>query len=449
MSLGRLVSHIAVIAAIAFVTTVAWSAPTSPQPTDPGVQKATFSKDIAPILFSNCVSCHRAGEVAPFTLMSFRDAKKHAKQIAQVTKSKTMPPWKAEAGYGEFVGERRLTAGQIELIDAWVKQGAPEGDASQTPPLPKFVEGWQLGEPDMVVKMSVPFTIAPEAKDVYRWFVLPVDLPEDKYVQAVEFRPSNRKIVHHSLFFLDSSGAARELDGKDGQPGWSRPGGPGFTPTGGLGGWSPGVMVRRLPEDVGRPMKKGSDIVLQMHFHPSGKVEHEQSTIGLYFAKKPTDKLLISFPKGSRQINIAPGDNNYRINESLVVPAEVTLQGIIPHAHLLCRDIKVDATFPDGHKQPLIWIKDWDWDWQEQYQYKQPIRIPSGTRLDMQFTYDNSAANLHNPSNPPQQVVWGEQTNNEMCLVFFQIVADRQQVQAMSQFMRQFLGRRAKAAGAE
>lgn len=176
--------------------------------------------------------------------------------------------------------------------------------------MPKFAGGadgaWELGEPDLVVKMPKPFTVRAEGRDEFRSFVIPLDeklLAEDKYVTAVDFRPSNRKVVHHALIFLDSSGKARELDGQDGQPGWGRgAGGLGFTPSGGLGGWSPGVTPRPLPDDIGRPVRKGSDVVLQMHFHPSGKPEVEQSTLALYFTKKPPRNVTVSFPKASRRL---------------------------------------------------------------------------------------------------------------------------------------------------
>lgn len=384
----------------------------------------TFTKDVAPILYANCVSCHRPGEVAPFPLIDYKDAAKRADQLAEVTQDRQMPPWKAEPGHGEFQHERRLTDEQIATIRAWADAGAPEGDKAALPPAPRFVEGWALGEPDLVVEMPQEFTLRAEGPDVFRWFVLPVKLPEDKYVRAVEFRPSNRKIVHHALLFLDKSGKAAELDARTPEIGYEKMGGPGFTPGGGLGGWAPGVSPQDLPEGVARLMPAGSDLIIQTHFHPTGKPETERSRVGLYFAKKEPEKLLAVFPSAARPLDIPAGKKDHRITNEFTVPLDTTLFGIIPHAHLLCKSIKVTATPPGGEERPLIWVKDWDWDWQEHYTYKEPVKIPAGTKVFMEFVYDNSADNIKNPHSPPKRVRWGEQTGDEMALVFFQILAD-------------------------
>ena len=385
----------------------------------------TFSKDVAPILFDNCVSCHRPSEVAPFTLTTYEDARKRAGTIAKVTEKRFMPPWKAEPGHGDFLGVRRLSDEQIKTLRAWAAAGAPEGDPSETPPLPKFTDGWQLGEPDLVVSMPETYTLRAEGRDVYRCFVLPLGLTEDKYVEAIEFRPSNRKVVHHALFFLDTSGKARELDEKADGIGYSMMGGVGFAPTGSLGGWAPGYTALRLPEGVARRVEKGSDLVLQTHFHPSGKPEQERSTIGLYFAKTDPSKVLVSFPRAMRkELDIPPGDANFFISQENELPLDAQLIGITPHAHLLCKEIKVDATLPDGKPLPLIWIKDWDFNWQDQYQYTQTLHIPAGTKVKMAFRYDNSDQNPAQPSDPPRRVRWGEQTTDEMAIIFYHVLVD-------------------------
>jgi len=274
--------------------------------------------------------------------------------------------------------------------------------------------------------MPEAYTLPADGPDQFRVFVIPLNLPNDVYVSALEYRPSNPKIVHHTLFFLDNSGAARQLESESTEkPGYAHSGGPGFAPSGGLGGWAPGVLPRLLPDGVGRPVHAGADLVLQTHFHPSGKAEKEQSVVGLFFTKKPPEKVLVSLSKGTRKIDIAPGDKNYVIESSFVVPNNVELEGIFPHAHLLCKQIQVTAALPDGTSMPLIWIKDWDWNWQDFYHYSHVMTIPRGSRVTMKFTYDNSADNPHNPSNPPQRVHHGEQTKDEMALVFFQILVDR------------------------
>ncbi|HYG77594.1 MAG TPA: EF-hand domain-containing protein [Planctomycetota bacterium] len=388
-------------------------------------EPVTFNKHVAPIIFANCTGCHRDGEVAPFALNNYADAKSHAKQIARVTKSRFMPPWKAEPGYGDFHDARRLSDQQIATITKWVEQGSIEGNAADLPPAPQFKDGWSLGEPDLILKMPEAYTVPAEGKDVYRCFVLPMDIPEDKYVAAVEYRPSNRKVVHHALFFLDTTGAARRKDAQDPEPGYKSFAGPGIIPTGGLGGWAPGAFARRLSDDAGRKMNKGSDFVLQIHFHPSGKPEKEQSSVGIYFTKKTPEKVVQGFALRSRKIDIPPGEKNYKVSDTYVTPIDTQLLGITPHAHLICREMKAEATLPDGKIQPLIWIKDWDFNWQDQYLYEKPLKLPKGTKLSMEFTYDNSAENIRNPSNPPKRVTWGEQTEDEMAILFLQFVPER------------------------
>ncbi|HEY7119251.1 MAG TPA: hypothetical protein VH475_21860 [Tepidisphaeraceae bacterium] len=386
----------------------------------------TFTRDVAPIVFANCAGCHHAGEVAPFALTSYAEVKKHAKQITQVTADRIMPPWKPEPGYGEFQHERRLTDAQIALIGEWARNGAPEGDLKDLPPLPKFSEGWAMGEPDLIVKMPEPFTLRAERPDVFRCFVVPLNIPPGKYVKAVEYRPQNRKITHHALLFLDNSGMARKLDEADPGPGYSRMGGVGFLPTGGLGGWAPGAPPHRFPDHAARAIPAGTDLVIQTHLHPSGKVETEQASVGIYLTDESPTRVSTTIPLGLRStIDIPPGVKDYTWSDSFVLPVAIEVPGLTPHAHYLCKDMKVWATLPNGQKQWLIWIKDWDFDWQGQYLYKAPLRLPAGTKVEMLYTYDNSADNPRNPSNPPQRVRRGEQTTDEMGITFISVMPDK------------------------
>lgn len=382
----------------------------------------TFNIHIAPILFANCTSCHRAGEVAPFSITNYREAQKRDVQIAAVVKDRVMPPWKAEPGYGEFHDARRLTNEQIGMINQWVEDGSPEGNEKDLPELPRFTDGWQLGPPDLILKMPEACTVPAEGRDVYRCFVLPIPIDEDKYVRAVEYRPGNRRVVHHAIMFLDSSGAARKKDEADPGPGFKSFGGPGFIPSGGLGGWAPGAMPRPSPEGTAKLLKKGSDLALQVHFHPSGKEETEQSQIGLYFSKEPPKRTLAAITLRGRKLSIPAGDKAYKVTDAYTTAIDLEAVGIIPHAHLLAKDIRCNATLPDGSVQPLIWIKDWDFAWQGQYQYARPVKLPKGTKIEMEFTYDNSAENPRNPSNPPKRVTWGEQTTDEMALCWVQVM---------------------------
>lgn len=441
---GRLASWMAAGIPLILVATVCHAEkelPPQGSGATPAIAPVTFNKDVAPIIFNNCATCHRPGEVAPFALLDYASVKKHAKEIAELTESRAMPPWKPEPGYGDFMGVRRLTDQQIGVIQQWVKQGKPEGDPADRPAPPQFADGWTLGKPDRVVKMVKPYTLRADGPDDYRCFVVPLDLDKDTYVSAVEFHAGNPKIVHHALFFLDNTGRARQLEAEsnDGLPGYFASGGPKFMPSGSLGGWAPGVTAHFLPDGVGREVKAGSDLVIQIHFHPSGKVEQEQSTVAIYLTKVTPKKLFVSFPSGERKIDIAPGDNHYVIDKSFVLPIGVELQGVFPHAHLLCREVKVDATLPDGKEIPVIWIKDWDWNWQGEYLYTTPMKLPPGTKVHQHFVYDNSPANVHNPNNPPKEVRYGEQTGDEMSLVFYQLVMERS---PMLDAMRQMFGAR-------
>jgi mono/diheme cytochrome c family protein len=385
----------------------------------------TFTRDVAPILFANCTICHRPGEVAPFALTSYAEARRKGEMIARVTGERQMPPWKAEPGHGDFLDARRLDDAQIATLKAWVAGGMPEGAAADLPELPKFPEGWRLGKPDLVLTMPEPYELRAEGRDLYRCFVLRTDLPADTYVRAVEFKPGNPKIVHHAILYLDGSGAARRLDEQDPGPGYTHFGGPGFLPSGGLGGWAPGAGARPLPEGAAKTLRKGVDVVMQIHYHTSGKAEHDQSSLALYFTKDKPTKIVMPLTLGSRAIDIAPGDHDFVIKDEVVVPADVSLVGLTPHAHLIAKEMKAVAHLLDGTSIDLIWIKDWDFNWQEQYRYVKPIALPKGTRVSMVYHYDNSAENPRNPHTPPQRVTFGEQTENEMALLFLNVIPDR------------------------
>ncbi len=380
----------------------------------------TFARDVAPILYRHCAACHRPRDVGPFPLLTYEDARRRAGVIAEVTTRRYMPPWKAAAGYGKFQGERGLTAAEIATLRRWSEGGAPEGNPADLPSLPRFPEGWRLGPPDLAAGMAHPFPVAAEGPDVYQCFVIPLGLDRDRYVRALEFRPGNRRLVHHALLFADPAGVAR-------RKGESYPcfGAPGFLPVRGLGGWTPGMPPITLPAGAELTLPKGSDLVLQMHFQPTGRVEREQSTVALYFTDTPPVKRLLDVPLGSNRIDIPPGERAYKVRDHFTLPVDVEAVGIIPHAHYLCRDMKGHAVLPDGTRKRLLWIPDWDFAWQDQYRYETPIRLPAGTRLEMEFTYDNSADNPRNPHHPPRRVVWGPESTDEMAGLHVQVIPER------------------------
>jgi hypothetical protein len=400
----------------------------------PAVTKAgpTFTRDIAPIVFARCTNCHREGQAAPFPLTNFAQTAKRAKQLARVTESREMPPWIPAGGHEKFVGERWLTEWEIDLFRDWAAAGAPEGDAADLPPLPKFDDGWLLGEPDLIVRMNVPFTVRADGPDILQNFVIPIPTTEDKLVAAIEFHPGNKRVVHHAVLFLDDQGRGRKLDAATPEPGYELFGGVGFLPSGALGGWSVGNTPRRLPGGMGRYLKKESDLVMQVHYHPTGKEEIDQSTVGIYFVDKPIAEalrqpstLVGSFWIANYEMDIPAGEANYRRKTTYTLPRDVTMVGVVPHMHLLGKSITVTATLPDGKVRTLIDVPRWNYNWQDEYYYERPFQLPKGTRLDLAAAFDNSAGNPSNPSSPPKRVAWGEGTLDEMLYCFFLITAEK------------------------
>jgi mono/diheme cytochrome c family protein len=390
-----------------------------------GADVPTYTKHIAPILWNNCAGCHRPGEIGPFSLLTYQDAAKRSSLLEEITASRKMPPWKPEDGFGSFHDQRRLSDNEIATIAAWAQAGAPEGDPKDLPSAPKFTDGWQHGTPDLVLKASEPFHVPAGGRDIYRCFVIPIPIDSDKTVALVDFRPGNRKVVHHALMYLDSTGAARKRDASDDGPGYASFGGPGIIPTGGLGGWAPGAMPRPLPDGVGKFLRKGSDLILQIHYHPDGKTETDQSVVGIYFTKAPARKIVGGIAVRSRSLDIPAGAGRYHASaRSDALPVDVQVIGITPHMHYIGKEMKVVAETPTGQTIPLIWIKDWDFNWQGQYQYASAVKLVKGSVIKLDAYYDNSSGNPSNPSKPPRRVRWGEQTTDEMCLLGVQVITD-------------------------
>jgi AhpC/TSA family./Copper type II ascorbate-dependent monooxygenase, C-terminal domain. len=391
--------------------------------------KVTYTRDIAPILNDNCVVCHRAGDVAPFTLDTYAQAKVWASAIKEYTARRLMPPFKADpAEGGPFHDTRWLTDAQIAKIAAWADSGAPQGDKKDLPPPPKLhaAGDWPLGRPDMVLKPVRPFHLEAEGEDVYRNFTLPVDFEKDTYVKVMDFRPGNRAIVHHIIAYIDPTGeTAQARDNKEAEPGWSVSGGGSGIKNDEWGeGWAPGMSPRLLPPGVAVKIPKGAKLVMQVHYHKSGKPEVDQSEVALYLAKEPIREVLRTFPLGNPIFALKPGVAGQEVKAAMVLPYPVKLYQTLPHMHMLGKTMRVTATLPDGTKRPLISIRDWDFNWQMAYRYVEPIRLPKGTRLDLVATYDNTASNPNQPSNPPKLVTFGEQTTDEMCFAFLGLTRD-------------------------
>jgi tetratricopeptide (TPR) repeat protein/mono/diheme cytochrome c family protein len=388
----------------------------------------TFNRDIAPIVYARCATCHRPGEAAPFSLLTYHDVAAHREQIVEVTQNGYMPPWPPAPGHLPFRNERRLTPGELDQLTAWVATGAMEGKPDDLPPQPQWVDGWQLGEPDLVLGMDRPYEMEAGGSDVFRNFVIPVELPSDRYVAAYEFRAGNARVVHHADIRVDVTGGMRELDALDEAPGFEGIfGGSGLSPGGVFLGWTPGRVPHPPDPQIAWPLRDGVDLIFQLHLQPTGKPESIQSSIGLYFAEEPPAKLSYALSIGRRFFDIPPGAQDYTVEQSYTLPVDAHALSVYPHAHFLARHVHGWVTFPDGTQTTLIEIKDWDFNWQDQYAYHDPLFLPAGCRIHMRYTYDNSAQNPRNPSHPPQRVVYGPRSINEMGELMLQLVLENRE----------------------
>jgi Flp pilus assembly protein TadD len=384
----------------------------------------TYNQDVAPIVRQHCAGCHRPGQGAPFSLLTYDDLKARATEIADVTGSRQMPPWLPEPGAVAFVGERRLSEREIATLRRWVDADAPEGDPRLRPSPPAPAGAWQLGTPDLVLSLTTPYRLAAGGDDVFRNVVLRTRLDGDRFVRAVEFSPGAAP-VHHAVVHLDPDGAVRERDGADGRPGFDGMGAPGtIEPEGHFVGWAPGrgpiVSVEQRPWKLGR----GVDLVVELHLIPGTSPVDVQPSVALYFTAAPAvtaAPVPVVFKMGSSAIDIPPGVVDYAIADRYVLPADVDVLSLYPHAHFLGKEMQVDAVLPDGTTRRLLHIRDWSFHWQQDYRFAAPIALPRGTAIAMRFTYDNSAANPENPHHPPVRVRAGQRSTDEMGNLLVQI----------------------------
>jgi uncharacterized protein (TIGR03437 family) len=379
----------------------------------------TFNKEVVRLFQKNCQTCHHPGDIAPFSLMTYREARPWARAIREAVITRQMPPWKPVPGCGDFKDARQLTDAEIATIRDWVDAGAPEGDAADLPPALTFADGWPLGEPDLILSYGEDFT-PPLGRDTYRAFPIPTSLRGDRYVSAIDVRPGNRKIVHHVIAYIDPTGVSEQLDADEAGPGYTAFGGPGFTNFGTLGGWAPGARAAFNLDGIATKLTKDARVVLQVHYSPTARAESDRTQIGIYFSKTPVRKTLNYLPLANTSFEIPPGESRYRVTASFTTPAFVgaELVSITPHMHLLGKEMKVEMTAPGRPTECLVNIADWEFHWQGTYNYQQPVAAPGGTRFSLTAYYDNSASNPYNPSPTPVTVRWGEQTTDEMCLAF-------------------------------
>ncbi len=400
------------------VGVVAWTACRKATP--------TFNTDIAPILYKNCSTCHRIGQQAiPFTLLSYDDAKKRAGMIAQVTLARRMPPWPPDRVTPGFVGERGLTAEQIDIIQRWVKGGAPEGDPAVRPEPPQFTGGWESGRPDVIVTMEPPYMLEARGDmrhDVFRNVIMRVPLEAAKYVRTVEFLPGIAPI-HHAVIRIDRTGESRRQDGKDGKPGFDGMASVDVqNPDGHFIGWAPGRGPIVSPQGMPWRLDPGTDLVIELHLLPGNESIPVAPQVGLFLADEPPAQTPVMAIMGSRAIDIPAGDKEYAIADSYTLPGDMDLLSVYPHAHYLGKDMRVEARLTDGTSRTLLHIAGWNFHWQQDYRYVSPVFLPRGTTISMRFTYDNSDGNPQNPHHPPVHVAFGGQSSDEMGNLGLQLV---------------------------
>ena len=385
----------------------------------------TWARDVAPILHRRCVGCHRTEGAAPFALAAYDEARPRARLIAEVTASRYMPPWLPAAG-PPFAGERRLSSDEIEVLARWAAAGAPPGDLSTAPAPPAATPGWQLGEPDLVVEMPEPFVLPAAGPDVFRNIVLPIaDLGAPRrWVRAVEIVPGDPRAVHHATLTADVTTSSRRLDAAEPGPGFDgmRTFSRARAPDGHLVGWTPGKVPSAGAPDVAWELAQGTDLVLELHLVPSGRERSVRSRVGLHFAATPPRRRPLAVRLGPKTIDLAPGEREHRAQDAFRLPVAVEALAIYPHAHYLCTRMRVTAALPDGGVETLLEIPRWDFDWQDQYHYREPIPLPAGTELRMEYVYDNSAGNARNPHRPPRRVVYGPSSGDEMADLWLQVV---------------------------
>ena len=389
---------------------------------------ATWSHDVAPLIYAHCVTCHHPGGGGPFSLLTYEDARRWAPQILNVTQSRFMPPWLPEPGYGDFADVRRLTDDEQALLKRWIKGGMAQGDMKSAPPAPHYDGEWQMGKPDLILKAPQSFTLPAGGTDVFRNLIMPYPLKETHYIRAMEIRPGEPQVVHHANVLVDRTASLRRQhpnDWQSGIPGMEElvDAGNRFDPDSHFLFWKPDTPA--LVEPAGMPWRldPGNDLILNIHLKPSGKPETLGAEVGLYFTPDPPAKqpMLIALERDDK-LDIPAGDPAFVIEDSLTLPVDVDVLGCYPHAHYLGHDLEGWATLPGGEKKWLVWIKSWDIDRQSVYRYKEPLFLPKGTVLHMKYTYDNSAANPHNPHLPPVRVHAGNRSEDEMGHLWLQVL---------------------------
>lgn len=367
----------------------------------------TFSKDIAPLFYKHCAECHRAGEIGPMSLMTYKEVRPWARAIREKVLTREMPPWHADPQYGAFSNDRRLSQPDINTIVAWVDQGAPEGNPQDLPPAPPFIAGWNIGQPDMIFYLPKKYPVPATGVIDYQYFTVPTHFKEDRWVQAAEIRPDQRAVVHHIIVFVQTGDKAKA----EGQRL--------------LVGYAPGEQPAILPKGLARKIPAGASLLFQVHYTPNGTATEDRSYVGLIFAKEPPKKQLLTRPIMNQDFVIPPGDPNYTVESSYTFKADAHIHSLMPHMHWRGKDFQFRVTYPDGTSKIILSVPKYSFAWQSIYNLKEPVPAPKGTRVDCLAHFDNSKKNKYNPD-PTKEVRWGDQTWEEMMIGWTSFTLDQE-----------------------
>jgi hypothetical protein len=364
-------------------------------------ERVTFNKDVAPLIYSNCAHCHRPGEIAPMSLLSYKEVRPWARSIREKVVTREMPPWHADPHYGDFLNDRRLSKHDIDTIVAWVDQGAVEGDPKDVPLAPNFTEGWNIGKPDQIFYLPQEYKVPATGVVDYKYFTVPTNFKEDRWIQAAEVRPGNRSIVHHVIVFSQGGGEPQRL----------------------IVGYAPGEQASILPDGLARKIPAGSSLIFQVHYTPTGTEGTDRSYVGFIFAKHPPADELLTRPVMNARFAIPAGDPNYQVESSYTFTEDAHIRSLMPHMHLRGKDFQFRVTYPDGKSSVILSVPKYSFSWQTYYLLKEPLALPKGTRLDCLAHFDNSEKNKYNPD-PRKEVRWGDQTWEEMMIGWISYTLD-------------------------
>jgi mono/diheme cytochrome c family protein len=395
---------------LSFFTIVTIVFATLPPPNSSNEVKSgipTFTKNVAPILYKSCAECHRPSGIAPMSLIEYKEVRPWAKSIRERVVDRTMPPWFADPKHGEFANDPSLTQAEIDTIRAWVDAGSPKGDDKDLPQAPKFVEGWTIGTPDKILSMREDAFIPAEGVVPYRYYRIPTDFTEDKWIQAIEIKPGDRRVVHHVIALYTSSGENEK--------------GNGVTRAGGLGGITPNKTGIVYPPGTARLLRKGSTIILQMHYTTIGEATKDRTSVGLIFAKGAPKRALGGGQVMNVSFVIPPGATDHEVKASKTFQEDTYLIAMMPHMHVRGKDFTYTVTYPDGRSEIILHVPKYDFDWQLTYELKKPLLLPKGAKLEGVAHFDNSTRNKFNPD-PTSEVRWGEQTWEEMMIGWYTTV---------------------------